>query len=353
MITPPKILVFHTAFVGDIILVLPLVQRIKEIWPASRIAVAAIPSVAPVLQNHPAIAEIIKYDKRRTDGGMWGMMKLARKLRHQEFDLAFVPHRSIRSAAIVSLAGIPRRIGFSTSTGRFLLTDAVRYRKDLHEIDRNLSLLGALGKDWHQALPSLYPDNDDVAIVDNELLRCVGDLHPPRLIGFAPGSVWNTKRWPPEKFTALGRMISDEGFRIVMIGGPDDSTLCEEIARRIGDRGILNSAGRLTLLQSAEMIRRCQVLVSNDSAPVHMAVAMRTPVVAIFGPTVPQFGFAPRGSFDAVVETDGLHCRPCGMHGGEQCPVGTFDCMLRIDPERVRTAVVNLVSKKSGAISTL
>jgi heptosyltransferase-2 len=96
----------------------------------------------------------------------------------------------------------------------------------------------------------------------------------------------------------------------------------------------------LTLLESAELIRRCRVIVSNDSAPAHLASAVGTPVVAIFGATVPRFGFGPRGPGDIVVETEGLFCRPCGIHGGNSCPIKTFECMERILPERVFREVV-------------
>ena len=105
---------------------------------------------------------------------------------------------------------------------------------------------------------------------------------------------------------------------------------------------MFSAAGKLSLLESADLIGRCAVLVTNDSAPLHLGMAMRTPVIALFGPTVPRFGFGPRGKHDEVVEQHGLACRPCSIHGGKSCPIGTFDCMRRITPEIVLNRVQNL-----------
>jgi heptosyltransferase-2 len=119
----------------------------------------------------------------------------------------------------------------------------------------------------------------------------------------------------------------------MLIGGKEDADLCDKIASGAKEKNVFNTAGKLSLLQSAELIRRSRALVSNDSAPMHIAVAVGTPVVAIFGATVPAFGFAPRGISDVVIETNGLKCRPCSIHGGNECPIKTFECMLAIKPE--------------------
>ena len=160
---------------------------------------------------------------------------------------------------------------------------------------------------------------------------------PDRLVAVAPGSVWATKRWPVEKYADVVRALQAEGWYVVCVGSREDAPLCADLLRRAG-AGI-NAAGRLTLLQSAELLRRCRALISNDSAPMHLAVAMRTTVVAIFGATVPAFGFAPMGENDVVIETEGLTCRPCAIHGGPRCPIGTFVCMHQITADRVLESV--------------
>jgi len=350
MTLPRRILVFHTAFIGDIILALPLIQVLKATFPDAAITVVTVPAAAGLLGNHPAISESLVYDKRGRQRGFAGMFDLSRALRERRFDLAFVPHRSLRSALIIRRADIPVRIGFSTSAGRFLFTETVPYDRDAHEIDRNLGLLHPLGmKGGDPVLPSLYPSVEDVATVDRLLADArTGGVVTENLIAVAPGSVWNTKRWPADRFASLVRCLVRDGFSIALVGGQEDRPICDAIAGAAGERGTVNSAGRLTLLQSAELIRRCTVAISNDSAPMHLAVAMRVPVVVIFGATAPQFGFAPRGVLDCVVETNGLSCRPCAIHGGKRCPVGTFDCMMKISPDDVLGRIRTILHTTGG-----
>ena len=187
----------------------------------------------------------------------------------------------------------------------------------------------------------------DRSVVDG-LLKEAPEGMP--LAGIAPGTVWNTKQWLPERYSELVSKLRDEKSFVVLIGGENDRGLCERMA---GDsRNVLSAAGKLTLLQSAELIRRCSVLVCNDSAPMHCAVAMRTPVVAIFGATIPGYGFAPFGERDIIVETNGLTCRPCSIHGGAECPIHTFECMKAISTERVYNQVQAILSSKHNQMSS-
>ena len=342
MLSPSRILVFQTAFLGDVILTLPLVQIIHREFPAAEIDVVTTPAAVGILRNHPAVHRTISYDKRGTQRGVRGMWSLASELRGRKYDIALVPHRSFRSAVVTAVAGVPVRVAFATSAGRFLFTDLVPYNNHVHEVDRNLSFLKVFGIALAgKELPSLYPSEEDVAKVTTFLfVNHIGKEEP--LIAVAPGSVWNTKRWPAERFAGLVRMLVRGGKKVVLVGGGEDERLCREIAESAGGSGINVAAGKLSILQSAELIRRCRFIVTNDSAPMHLAVAMRTPVVAIFGATVPAFGFAPYGERDIVVETEGLTCRPCSIHGGDKCPIGTFECMWKISPETVllKTATI-------------
>ncbi len=349
MNAPGRILIFQTAFLGDVVLTLPLAQVLKRELPECRVSFVVIPVAASVLEGHPAVHDVIVYDKKKSQRGLSAAVVLSRALRDRAFDVALVPHRSLRSALIVAAAGIPRRIGFDTSAGRMLLTVRVPYRGDVHEIDRNLSLLGPLGlrSPEEPLLPEIHPSRADREAVDG-LLR--GDETraerpgPGMMVALAPGSVWKTKRWPEEKFLALARLLRESGLSLALVGGPEDRPLCTRIADGPGGAAV-NAAGMLTPMQSAELIRRCRVLVSNDSAPAHLAMGVRTPVVAIFGATVPGFGFAPRGPFDRVIETAGLPCRPCSIHGGHSCPIITFDCMERITPRSVHDAVIEITRR--------
>lgn len=351
-IQPNKIVVVHTAFIGDVILALPVAQRLRASFPEAHITFVVVPAAANVLENHPAVNEVILYDKRRGDRGFTGVLRLAERLRHGMFDIALVPHRSLRSAMIVWLSRIPRRIGFSTSALSRLFTDVVAYERSIHEIDRNLSLLRPLGITYSGTESStLYASRNDKDVVEAFLSNQAANLRNQHdsLVGIAPGSVWNTKRWPSEYYIKLATMLMDDGFSIILIGGRDDLVLCSDIRNALGGKAV-NAAGMLTLLQSAELMQRCIVLVSNDSAPMHLAAGVRTPVVAIFGATAPQFGFSPRGVNDLVVEMHGLSCRPCAIHGGEKCPIKTFVCMKDLKPELVYTKVKMVLDRARSEV---
>lgn len=330
---PNRILIFQTAFLGDVVLTLPLVQVLHRKFPAAEIDFLTTPRAAEILRNHPAIHAVIEYDKRGNQRGLHGIVSIARALRSTRYDVALVPHRSLRSAAVVALSGIPVRAGFDTSAGRFFLTDRVVYEKDFHEIERNLAFLNLFDLERpEKELPSIYPSNNDAGVIDKFLSDSKIDRNK-KIVALAPGSVWNTKRWLPERFSELARKISDAGMAVVLVGGIEDEPLSREITMSIAN--VVVAAGKLSILQSAELLRRCKVLVTNDSAPLHMAVAVQTPVIAIFGATAPSFGFAPYGDRDVVVETKGLPCRPCTIHGGSRCPIGTFECMMKISADTV------------------
>lgn len=345
MMNPKRILVFQTAFLGDVVLTLPTIQIVKQHFPEAEIDVVTTPVASSLLNNHPAITHVIQYDKRKTQRGLNGIISLARKLRLLQYDVAIAPHRSFRTATVLALSGIPERIGFSNTSGKIFYNHIVEYVPSRHEIERNYALLIPLGIQVKQKeFPSLYPSLNDINTV-NKFLFEREIVHQDRMIAIAPGSVWNTKRWLIERYAQLALLLAHDGHEILIIGGKEDAELGSAIVEATKHKQIHNATGRLTLLQSAELIGRCKVLVTNDSAPLHIGVAMRTPVVAIFGATVPEFGFGPYGANDVVVETKGLSCRPCAIHGGKKCPIGTFECMKKIEVETVYEKVKATLSK--------
>jgi heptosyltransferase-2 len=151
-----------------------------------------------------------------------------------------------------------------------------------------------------------------------------------KVVAIAPGSRWFTKRWPVQYYNDLIQKLTAQHISIVLIGDEQDRTLAIEQAETV-----LNLIGRTTLLELAELLRRCDLLISNDSAPIHIASAFDTFILAIFGPTTRELGFFPWSRNSTVIENKGLACRPCGLHGGNRCPKKHFKCMLEITPQRV------------------
>lgn len=333
-----SILIVQTAYLGDVILATPLIRVARSLWPEAAIDFLCIPQTEPLLQGHPLLRRTIPYDKRGSAKGLRGSWRVVQELRSARYDLALVPHRSLRSALVVCLAGIPTRVGFDRSTGRRLLTATVPYRRGVHEVERNLDLLRPFGRVTPSS-PELFPSDQDRSVVDKALC----EVGHSAFVALAPGSVWATKRWPAQYFAELAARIQRQiGLSVILVGGPNDRSLCQEIAET--NPSALNLAGHLTPLQSAEVIRRAQLLVTNDTAPLHMASAMGTPTVAIFGPTVPAFGFGPYRIPHRIAELD-LPCRPCSEHGGRSCPIGTHECMLELKPAAVFRQVEELLEE--------
>ncbi len=335
-----RILIIQTAFIGDVVLTLPLLQVLRRNFPKAKIDFMLIPKTAELLKNHPDVDEIIIFDKKGKDSGFCGLVRMARIISDKKHDIAFIPHRSFRSALLPFLAGIRVRVGFDKSAFRFLYTHTVKYEK-IHEIERNLSLLKPFGIDHDlKEFPNIFPSDEDKRYVD-EILSGINS----KIIGVAPGSVWATKRWLKERFAQLSNLLTIDGYAIALIGGAEDFELCEEVKKMSNSDRVFNFCGKLSLLQSAELIRRCLLLITNDSAPMHIAVGMRTPVVAIFGSTVPEFGFYPYGDKDKIVQVENLYCKPCGIHGKRICPEGHFKCMRLIEAEMVYREVKNLIQE--------
>ena len=295
-----------------------------------------------MLANHPSLRSVIVYDKHGNDAGVSGFTNILRRLRTGTYDVAIIPHRSLRSALLARFAKIPKRIGFDKSAGAWLMTEVVGYDASLHEVMRNVKLLEPMGIAVDQKeFPVLYPSEEDRAIV-SKLLSALREDARRTMVAIAPGSVWNTKRWPKERFAALTKSLASSGRAVVIVGGEADRQMGDEIVAASESPRAINAAGRLSPLQSAVLIAMSRCLVTNDTAPMHIAVAMRTPVVAIFGATVPSFGFAPYGERDVILETHGLACRPCSIHGGATCPITTFDCMIKIPVEAVLQEVAKM-----------
>jgi len=325
-----KVLIIQTAFPGDLILTTPLIRAIKENFPEAFVSILVIPQTKELLKNNPYLDQVITYDKKRE--GWLGFLSTLKRLKKEEFDLAVVPHRSLRSALLAYIS-CKVRVGFDKSVGKFLLTEQVTYKQDLHEIERNLSLLSFAGLKSKLVLPELFPGSEEFSKVEGFLRRHKAEFSD-ELVCIAPGSVWRTKRWLPERFAQVADWLTQrEEVKVVISGSRQDFGLAEEMAGQMSAKSI-NTCGELSLLESAALFNKSRLVLSNDSAPTHLAVAMRTPVVTIFGSTVPEFGFYPYGEENEIVQRK-LYCRPCGIHGRGSCPEGHFRCMKEISAEEV------------------
>ncbi len=344
-----NILVIQTAFLGDAVLTLPFLNALKEKYPTAKIAVFCTPEVAEVFERHPAVAELIRFDKRGNDKGIRGLWRAADALKSRQFPIAFLPHRSFKSSLIAWLAAIPRRIGFSTSQGRWLLTDVVPFRWGVHDADRNLALLKSVGVQSGSGELSLTPETATVTRIQ-ERMGDAGIKAGDRILGINAGSVWPTKRWLPEGFAAVAdRAIRELGMKVIFFGGKSDTEAASQVFASMREKA-LNWVGQTTLRELIAGVSACTVFLTNDSGPMHIAVATRVPTVAVFGPTTRELGFFPYGPGHLVIEKD-LACRPCGLHGAKKCPLGHFECMKTITPEEVFNAVARQLKRETVSVA--
>lgn len=334
-----NILVAQTSFLGDVVLTTPLVAALRRRFPAARISILCTPRGREILEGHPDIDEIITLDKPRDGGRRASLRQTARALRARRFTLALSPHKSLRTALLLFLAGIPRRVGFRQSAGWFLYHRRVHRDPARHDVERNLSLLDALGvpSSGFRRAPVIEPTaaaRESVA----RMFAALGVDGGAPVIGVNPGSVWATKRWTAQGYADLiGALRRRSGARVVLFGGPDDREVVDRVLALSGDAAV-SLVGRVGLRELAAAIERCSVFITNDSGPMHVAVARGVPVVAIFCATTPALGFYPYAENSVVVEKE-LHCRPCGAHGGRRCPLGTEACMRSVTAEDVLRGV--------------
>jgi heptosyltransferase II len=363
--------VIQTSFLGDVILTTPLLAALAEHGPVD---VVTTPAAAPILAQDPSVRAIIIYDKRGAARGVAGLWQMAQTLKSRfglgsassassrpvrssggnggpapepEAPVAYMAQSSVRSGMLALLAGFPERVGFATSPARVLYTRTIPYRADRHHAER-LWRLAAPSPDAEPLpgaiRPRLYPSASDVGAAE-ELLARAGYRGEP-LIALAPGSAWGAKRWPG--YPALAAALAGTA-RIVVIGGADDRPLATQIRDAVPSPAgsVIDATGELSVLAAAEIIRRCAAIVTNDSAPQHLASAMGTPTVTIFGPTVPAFGFGPLAPRHATAGVEGLDCRPCDKHGPQECPLGHWRCMRELTVSEVEQIVRQLSTASS------
>ncbi|OGR41511.1 MAG: hypothetical protein A2X35_10725 [Elusimicrobia bacterium GWA2_61_42] len=312
-----KLCLLQTAFLGDCVLTLPLLKKLKEALPGSSVTVVTRPETAGIFAASGLAAGIIEDRKKTASSGLAEFSRLALELRAGNFDAAIIPHRSFRSALLAWRAGIPVRVGFSSSAGSLFLTHKVPFSWLLHDVERNLALLSPLAENLKTPFPGLNAGAAEAPFKPSDGIRA----------GINAGSAWPTKRWPAANWARLVRLLARRSKgRVLLVGGPGEKEWNAEIERLAGPEHCLNLTGKTSMPELMEAIRPLEVFVSNDSGPMHIAAALGVPAVGVFGPTTRELGFFPYGDGNRVVETP-LACRPCALHGSKTCPRGHFLCM--------------------------
>ncbi len=336
-----KILVIQTAFLGDAILTLPMIQKLKELFPVSEIDVVSIPSTREVFEHSPFVNRVYSYDKRGSQKSFLNLIKFAKHLKADNYNRIYSPHRSFRTSLIVMILNAGLSFGFDNSSFAYVYKKLIKYDRNAHEVERNLQLIGFDTQQSGWRIPPLI----NIPGAVKEKIKNTLNKNASPLIAIAPGSVWNTKKYPEEYYLQLSRMLAEKNYFILYMGSKSDFGLCERLHRNIADNSI-NLAGNFTVVESVEALKYCGLLISNDSAPTHMGMIAGIPVLTLYCSTIPGFGFYPYNSRSSFLSIDGLDCKPCGIHGRKACPIKSFECGYRLKPESVLEESLRLLTVK-------
>lgn len=336
-----KIAIIQTAFLGDVALALYLAQSIKNIHPNCHLFFVTTPAASPLASITKAVDTVITYDKRGLQTGISGIKRIANYIKELNIECIIAPHRSLRTSLLTFLSKPKYSVGFNKNSLGVIYSKRIKYQSNLHEISRNAKLLSAFDEipifDEKNKVQLDFAIEDEIYI-DNLLNK--DDLNPKKRIALAPGSIWLTKRWLWEYYSDLAKMLEKENFQVFLIGSKEDDELCNKVAK---GSNATNLAGQLSLPQTLIFLSRCDLLVTNDSAPTHLAGLVKTVTFTIFGPTSPSFGFAPIGPNDKVFVNDKLKCHPCHIHGRNTCPQNTHECMKSITPNLIFSKILEII----------
>lgn len=328
-----KILVIQTAFIGDVILATPIIEKLKKKFPNSQIDFLLRKGNEILLQNNPNINETLIWEKKKNK--FKNFFKLIFQIRKNNYNYVVNVHRFFSSGILTVFSKAEFKIGFDKNPISFLFSKSVKHKIEFgkHEIHRNIDLIGEI-TDFEFVKPKLYFSEDDS--------KKISTYKKENFVCIFPSSVWFTKQLPKNKWIELCNKIPNQ-FTVYILGSLNDKNLGNEIILSSSNKNIVNLCGKFSLLQSALFMTFAKMNFVNDSAPLHFASATNSPVVAFFCSTVFEFGFFPLSEKNKIVEVKNLNCKPCGIHGFKNCPQKHFDCGNKIDiDETIKFFEMNL-----------
>ena len=331
---PKRILIIRTDRIGDVVLSTPAIKALRGAYPDSYIAFMVRPYAKDIVEGNPHLDEVITYDKYGIHKSFLATLLFGLRLRKKKFDTAIILHPTNRVHIIAFVAGISNRIGFNKKLA-FLLTYAIRDEKSLgqkHELEYTLDVLKSIGVEAHDR--NLYVHvkkerEDSIALKLSKNSVNSSDL----LVAVHAGASCPSKRWPAERFASLiDRIKSNYDIRIILISGPEEITRIAKLKKKIKN-DIIDLSGQTSVGEIAALLKRCKLFISNDSGPVHIATAVGTPNIVIFGRKQPGLSpkrWGPRGKSDITLHKD-VGCDVCLAHN---CKNG-FKCLEAITVDEV------------------
>jgi heptosyltransferase-2 len=341
-----KILIIRTDRIGDVILTTPAIKALRQSFPHSFIAMMVSPLTKDIVEGNPYLDEVIVYDKKGKDKGIFSFWRFVSNLKKKNFDISLNFHTKKRVNLISYLAGIKQRIGYDNNKFSFLLTKRLkdtRIEGKRHEAQYCLDVLKEIGIN-SQDLQLFMPLKDSSEKWAEKILKENNIGAADILIAIHPDASCPSKRWPIERFSQLSnRLIEEKNFKVAIISGKKDSYIVKMVKRYLR-YPVIDLSGQTSVSQLASLLKRARLLISNDSGPVHIASAVGTPVIAIFGRSqkgLSPVRWGPLGEKNIILHKD-VHCKICLAH---DCKMG-FLCLSAISVREVLEAV-DVVLKKT------
>jgi lipopolysaccharide heptosyltransferase II len=327
---PQKILVINLMHIGDLLLVTPVLRALRTRYSQAHIALLADKKLEDLVRLNQNIDELITIDKKGYHNTFIHYLQFIGEIRRQRFDLVINLHANERASFIAALSGGKKIVGYSTLGPGIFFSQVIPNRKAIkHQVHAHFDVLReALGM-------TRFDDRGIEMWVEQAAFDRAdtvwGKAYPAEqgpVVGLNIGASWPTKRWCKDYFAQLADELLTKGYGVAYFGGPMDVELVEETIALMKQRQhprLQTFTGTMTLMELAALLKKCAVFVTNDSGPMHVAVAMNVPVVSMFGPS-PVPGFYPYNDRSVVIKTS-YTCHPCGKH---QCPT-QHECMKEID----------------------
>ena len=323
----PKFLIIQTASIGDVILSTSILEKLHDFYPGAQIDILVKKGIDSLFSGHPFLKNVYSWDKNNAK--IKNLASILKKVKAEKYDYVINIQRFGMTGLLAALSSAKVKIGFDKNPFSRLFTKRIKHiigKEGIHEINRNHELI----KDITDDVPGkvrLYPTEAD--------FNAVKKYYSEKYITIAPASLWYTKQFPPGKWVEFLNDV-DKELKVYLLGAKNDIEICEEITKLSTHKNCLILAGKLSLLQTAALMKNAVMNYVNDSAPQHLASAVNASVSAIFCSTVPEFGFGPLSDNSVIIETDkNLDCRPCGLHGHRECLEKHFDCALSITKQKL------------------
>lgn len=330
----------QTSFLGDVILNTAAFNVLKSHAPDVKQVLITTPVGAKALSEHPSLDHILVFDKKKTSL-LKAIYELRKKLKQLDLGNSVIlqAHKSFRSSFLTVNLPYPR-ITYEESSFKIGARTVPRVAV-LHESQRAGLLLEPLGIDRADIVDGRMSLAQ--APLNAELNAQLSNLKT-KLVAMAPGSVWGTKRWPAESYAELAQKILDDGKKLLLLGSAQEEAQAAVIRERIGShQNLIDLVGKTSLDDLRGIYPKLDLIVCNDSSPIHYASAFNVPTIAIFGATVEGMGFGPRAQGSMVLGSsfEQAPCRPCSDHGPQTCPLGHFVCMKGVAVSRVYDAITS------------